>query len=220
MLKCDIQKFFASVDQKILLELLGRQIADHNFLWLLEEIINSFCSSDSSPAKLGQNGRKGFKGIPIGNLTSQFFANIYLNGLDHFVTNSLKIANYIRYADDFVMLSNDRDYLINLVPEIGKFLRIKLDLELHPKKIILRKFKSGVDFLGYIVFPNYILPRTKTKRRLISKIKSRINDYKEGKINEIKLNQTIQSYFGYLSHVNSYKLRQELANLIWFWLGE
>ena len=208
VLKCDVRKFFASVDQKILLELLERRIADQDFLWLLGEIIYSYCPSGSSPTK----------GIPIGNLTSQFFANIYLNELDQFVTNSLKIENYIRYADDFVILSTNRNYLINLIPAIGKFLKLKLGLQLHPNKIFLRKIKSGVDFLGYVVFLYYILPRTKTKRRLISKIKSRINDYKEVKISEIKLNQTIQSYFGYLSHANSYKLRQELANLIWFWL--
>lgn len=211
-LKCDIKKFFASVDQKILLNLISSRIADQDFLWLLQEIVSSYSSSKTPYDQVS-------RGIPIGNLTSQFFANIYLNELDQFVTNSLKIENYIRYADDFVILSPHRDYLINLVPTISYFLKLKLNLELHPEKIILRKVKSGVDFLGYVVFPEYILPRTKTRRRLMQKIKEKINLYKSGEITPDQLNQTIQSYFGYLCHTNSYKLRQELANLIWFWLG-
>lgn len=213
VLKCDIKRFFASVNHKVLLKILARKIKDKDFLDLLKKIIDSFYSDEIK-------NTHGKKGIPIGNLTSQFFSNIYLNELDQFIKHKLKIKYYLRYADDFVILSEKRSDLDNLIIPIREFLQKNLNLELHPQKIIFRKFASGVDFLGYIIFPQYILPRTKTKQRLLRKIKSKIKDFKAGKISKETLNQTIQSYLGYLGHANSYKFREELKNLIWFWLTE
>lgn len=212
-LKCDVKKFFASVNHKILLEILARRIKDDDFLNLLKKIVESFYSDKT----LDLNDKKG---IPIGNLTSQFFSNIYLNELDQFIKHKLKVKYYIRYADDFALISHDREYLLSLVKPIQQFLKDWLDLELHPEKIILSKFGSGIDFLGYIIFPKYILPRTKTKRRLIRRIKSKIRDFKAGKITEESLNSTIQSYYGFLAHAATYEFRKELDNLIWFWLTE
>ena len=134
--------------------------------------------------------------------------------------HTLKVQYYIRYADDFAILSENKSYLDNLVSSIREFLTSELDLELHPNKVIFRKFNSGVDFLGYVVFPHYVLPRTRTKRRLLRKIKEKIQEYKKGTITNETLNQTIQSYLGYIGHANSYKFRKELENLIWFWLTE
>lgn len=212
-LKMDIKKFFPSVNHKILFKILTRKIQDDDFLNLLWKIIDSFYSDRTiDPADK--------KGIPIGNLTSQFFSNIYMNELDQFVKHKLKVRHYLRYADDFVMLSPSKEYLESLVPEVESFLNIQLDLQIHPDKIIFGKFGSGIDFLGYIIFPYHILPRTKTKRRLLRKIKAKIDGFKTGKISEDSLNQTIQSYLGYLSHANAYKFRQKLENSIWFWLTE
>lgn len=212
-LKCDIKKFFASVNHQILFEILQRRIKDEDFLNLLHKIIHSFYS-DRTTNLLNK------KGIPIGNLTSQLFSNIYMDDLDQFIKHKLKIKYYIRYADDFVILSHDKVQLENLVSPIQRFLKDMLDLDLHPDKIIFKKLTGGIDFLGYIIFPHYILPRTKTKRRLIKKIRRRIKEYKRGKISEDTLNQTIQSYLGYLSHADTYKFKQQLQNLIWFWLTE
>ena len=208
VLKLDIRQFFASFNHQILINILSKKITDEHFMNLLIKIIQSFLD----------------KGIPIGNLTSQYFTNIYLNELDQFITTKLfqaplitkqlGIVSYIRYADDFVILSEDRQYLLNLIPTIEQFLKLNLDLSLHPQKIILRKFRSGVDFLGYIVFPNYILPRTKTKHRLIKKIKERINQYKQSETSEEKLKATINSYLGYLGHANTYRFRKELFKII------
>lgn len=203
VLKCDIRKFFAHVNHKTLLKILVERIKDQDFLDLLEKIIDSF------PL-----------GIPIGNLTSQFFSNIYLNELDQYIKHELKVKYYLRYADDFAFISHDRTYLLNLIDPIRKFLKQELDLELHPAKTIFSKFGSGIDFLGYIIFPKHILPRTKTKRRLLRKIREKIRQFKAGKITEKSLNQTIQSYYGFLSHANAYKFKQELQNLILFWLTE
>jgi len=213
VLKCDISKFFASVNQEMLIEILSRRIKDQEFLELLEKIINSFYSDKTIDIS-------NKKGIPIGNLTSQLFSNIYLNELDQFVKNDLKVKFYLRYADDFAFVSSDREYLLDLVEPIQVFLKEKLDLELHPRKIILRKFSSGVDFLGYIIFPKYMLPRTKTKRRLFRKIREKVRKFKNEETTEESLNQTIQSYYGFLVHANTYKLKKELQNLIMFWLTE
>lgn len=187
VLKLDIKKFFASVNHGVLRNLLKRKIKDQNILWLLIQVIDSF------PL-----------GIPLGNLTSQVFANIYLNELDQFVKHKLKIKYYLRYADDFILLSEDKQSLERSVVTISNFLKSNLKLELHPKKIILRKLSWGIDFLGYIVLPHYILPRTKTKRRLFEKLKLKVNDP--------NFNQSFQSYLGYLSHANSYQIEQQLKN--------
>lgn len=213
VLKCDIRKFFASVNHKILFKILSRKINDQDFLDLLFKIIDSFYSDRTKDLS-------NKKGIPIGNLTSQFFSNIYMNELDQFLKHKLKIKYYVRYADDFVILSHDRNFLENLVGYIQQFLKTELDLELHPNKVIFGKFKSGIDFLGYIIFPHHILPRTKTKRRMLKKIKRKVEAFKAGKISEETLNQTIQSYLGYLAHANTYKFKQQLQNQIWFWLTE
>lgn len=212
-LKLDIKKFFASVSHKILFETLKRKIKDEDFLDLLWKIIDGFCSDRTIDLS-------NKKGIPIGNLTSQFFSNIYMNEFDQFVKHQLKVKHYLRYADDFVILSQSKSYLHCLIPLIDQFLREKLDLELHPDKIIFRKFRSGIDFLGYIIFPHHIMPRTKTKKRLLRKIKAKINEFKFGQISEKKMNETIQSYLGYLGHANTYQFRKELENQIWFWLTE
>ena len=213
ILKCDISKFFASINHKVLLEILAKKVGDQEFMELLRKIIDGFYSDKT--ANLSNK-----KGVPIGNLTSQFFSNIYLNELDQFVKHRLKVTYYLRYADDFVFVSANKDYLLSLIPSLQLFLKNELDLNLHPKKVILGKLSNGVDFLGYIVFPNHILPRTTTKKRMIRKIKESIREFKSGKITEKSLNQTIQSYYGVLTHANSYKFKRELQNLIWFWLTE
>lgn len=213
VLKCDISKFFASVNHKELLKILTERIKDQDFLNLLEKIIGSFYSDKTIDLT-------DKKGIPIGNLTSQFFSNVYLNEFDQYIKHILKVKYYLRYADDFAFVSHDKTYLLNLIGPIRKYLKQELDLELHPRKIILGKFSSGVDFLGYIIFPKYILPRTKTKRRLLRKIREKIKQFKAGNITKESLTQTIQSYYGFLIHANTYKFKQQLQNLILFWLTE
>lgn len=191
VLKLDIKKFFASVDHQILKELLRKKIVDEDILWLFNQVIESFP-----------------KGVPLGNLTSQVFANIYMNGLDQFIKHRLKIKYYMRYADDFLILfSDDRlVYHSKLTNKIAKYLKDNLKLELHPKKIILRKLSWGIDFLGYIILPYYILPRTKTKKRMFKKLRE--------KLNSKNFDQSLQSYLGFLSHANSFKLKQNLTNYL------
>lgn len=192
-LKCDVKKFFASVDHKILLDLLTKKIQDPNILWLLARVISSFHS------ELGEN-----KGLPLGNLTSQIFANIYLSELDQFVKHQLKVYSYLRYADDFLILNPDPEALRQRIDTLKQFLADKLGLTLHPEKIILRRLDWGIDFLGYIVLPHYCLPRTKTKRRIFKRVRD----------SEIS-RHSLASYLGYFSHADAFEVGQELKNLVW-----
>lgn len=201
-LQLDIKKFFESVDHKILLEIIKKKTQDKNLLWLIENILSSF-----SPEK----------GIPIGNLTSQLFANIYLSELDQFMKHTLKAKYYLRYADDFVILSENKDFLEKQIPLLNKFLEAKLKLSLHEEKIRIRKYSQGIDFLGYICLPHHVLPRTKTKRRIFKRMEDKIKDFNNEKISEVSLNQAIQSCLGFFSHADSYRLTQTLKNQVWFW---
>lgn len=212
ILKCDIRKFFGTVDHEILMSKLKQRIKDENAVWLLKEIINSFSSEQSDIFTT--------RGLPIGNLTSQLFANIYLNELDQFVKNELRLKYYARYTDDFVIVGDTNKELESILLKVGSFLKNNLLLELHPKKIVINKYSQGVDFLGYIVLPHYQLLRTKTKKRIFKKLKMRIDQYRAGEIDKKSLNQSLQSYLGVLSHADTYKLNEKIINQFWFWLSE
>ncbi len=154
------------------------------------------------------------KGLPIGNLTSQIFANIFLDKFDWFIKKQLRIKHYFRYADDFAIVDQDPKYLESLVVLIGNFLNEKLDLNLHPQKVEIRKFSQGVDFLGYVIFPYYITLRTKTKKRMFRKIKFNKEKLDQGLMTKESFNQSIQSYYGIPKHCNGYKLKRKLDKFI------
>jgi RNA-directed DNA polymerase len=191
VLKCDIRKFFASIDQQILLAILRRSLSDERTLFLLRNIVESFNS--------GTIG----KGLPLGNLTSQLLVNIYLNEFDKFVKHRLKAKRYIRYADDFVILFQDRNHLLEILPYVEAFLRERLKLALHPDKVSIETLASGVDFLGWVHFPDHRVLRTATKRRMFRRIDD-MNDKEE----------TVQSYLGMLGWGNARKLQLEIAQAL------
>src|SRR3989344_3235233 len=186
VLKCDIRKFFDSIDHEILINLLSKKL-DSKTLFLLKNIINSF---EAAPGK----------GIPIGNLTSQLFSNIYLNELDNFVKRRLRAKYYIRYADDFVILSRDKNILIESVRQMVNFLTEQLKLKIHQDKLMIRKWIQGIDFLGYNIFPHHKILRTKTKRRILKKISKKQREFLAGEITKFSFSQSIQSYLGMLKH--------------------
>jgi len=148
--------------------------------------------------------------LPIGNLTSQIFANIFLDKFDWFVKKQLRIKYYFRYADDFAIVDQDREYLEGLIVLIEDFLNKKLNLKLHPQKVEIRKFSQGVDFLGYIILPYYITLRTKTKKRMFRKIKENKLKLNKNLISRDSFEQSLQSYYGILKHCSSHKLKREL----------
>jgi len=195
-LKCDIRKFFDSVDQAFLLKLIKKKIQDNDTGWLIEKVIKSFPN-----------------GLPLGNVTSQLFANIYLNEFDQFVKHKLKARYYLRYCDDFIILWRDKRCLIKLIPLIDNFLKEKLKLSFHPDKIIVRKYHQGIDFLGYVVLPYYRVLRTKTKRRIFRKIRSKYSNLRLNLISQEFFNQSLQSYLGILKHCKGYKIKKRILNL-------
>lgn len=187
MLKCDIKKFFASIDQETLVDILTRSVDDWEVVWLLERVIESFRSSPG-------------KGLPLGNLTSQLLVNVYMNEFDQFMKHNLKAKYYLRYADDFVIFSHDKRELEKILPKIKMFLSDTLKLELHPNKVFIKTLSSGVDFLGWVNFPNHKVLRTVTKRRMFKNLSN--NDSKE----------SLNSYLGLLKHGNTGKIRKILSD--------
>lgn len=212
VLKCDVRKFFDSVNHGVLLNILSKRIVDADTMQLLRQIV---CSFDTGGTDLFNR-----KGLPIGNLTSQLFANVYMNEFDQFVKHELRLKHYARYTDDFVVISDNRQYLETLLEPFQNFLGAKLMLSLHPQKISIRDITKGVDFLGYVTFPHYRLLRTKTKRRIFRKLRYRVLQYRQGLIDEYTLSQSLQSYLGALSHADTYQLSEDLKNLYWFWIHE
>ena len=198
VLKCDIRKFFASIDHGILMEILESYVPSKDIMWLLGQVIDSFCSErvilslrEDDPLNVG---------LPLGNLTSQLFCNIYMNEFDQFVKHRLKTQYYIRYADDFVFLSESRSEMKNLIPTIVEFLDQKLKLVLHQNKVFIKTLASGVDFLGWTHFSHHRVLRSATKRRMFKRI------------HKNPQNETLQSYLGLISHGNTFGLKQEVLN--------
>ncbi len=200
-LKCDIKKFFDSVDHAILRSIIKNKVKDEDAVWLINEIVKSF-------------SKDGKKGLPLGNVTSQLFANIYLNKFDQFVKHDLKIKYYIRYCDDFIVLDQSRDKLVNLVRKFDLFLKQKLNLFLHADKIIIRKYHQGLDFLGFVAFPYHRVLRTRTKKRILRKILQKKQDLNDDLISEFNFSQSIQSYLGILKHCNGYKIKKEIEKIL------
>lgn len=143
-----------------------------------------------------------------------------MNGLDQFLKHELKVKRYARYTDDFLIISHDRKYLADLLPRIERFLRLRLNLNLHPQKVSIRPHHHGVDFLGYIVFPHHILLRATTKRRMLRRLRDRVQKYAAGGITEAQLDASVCSYLGVLSHADTYELREELLSMLWIWHRE
>jgi len=123
----------------------------------------------------------------------------------------------LRYTDDFVIISTDRLYLEELIPTISEFLNISLKLELHPKKVTIRKFDHGIDFLGYVVRPHHVLLRNKTKKRIFKKVKAKSEKYSKGLTDGKSIEQSLQSYLGVLSHADAFDISEKLKNDFWFW---
>lgn len=211
-LKCDVKKFFDSVGHATLLALLEKKIKDADVMWLMREVVESFVS--------GQSNLFIRRGLPIGNLTSQLFANVYMNEFDQAMKKELKIEYYARYTDDFVLISESKEYLESLIGPVKKALHEKLFLELHPGKVTIGKYRHGIDFLGYVVLPHYRLMRKRTLKRIVRKLKEKIELHRKGLVTRESLDQTLQSYLGVLGHANTHRRSQDLQNSYWFWINE
>ncbi len=185
VLKCDIRKFFASIDHDILFKILKRYIQDEEIHVLIKKIVSSF------------NSGKVSVGLPLGNLTSQLFVNIYMHDFDMYAKQELKIKYYIRYADDFVVFSDNKEFLEDTLLKFSIFLNAKLKLKLHEDKVYIKTIASGIDFLGWVHFPYCRVLRTITKRRLLKNLA------------KYPKQESINSYRGLLSHGDTYKIRKQ-----------
>ena len=203
VLKCDVRKFFDRIDHQTLYTLLAKKVSDMQLFSLLRTIIGSFETSTG-------------KGLPLGNVTSQLFSNIYLNELDQFIKHGLHARYFIRYCDDFVMLSDNLGVLQGYLRAISDFLSQRLFLELHPHKVTIHKLRQGTDFLGYVSLPHYSVLRTKTKQRMVKRLSALAKSIATQEDFEQAL-PIINSYLGVLSHCKGTRLRAQAMGLFEKW---
>jgi hypothetical protein len=183
---------------------LREYIPDENIVWLIGEVITSFENRDNvgsflDPRFRGDDKKKSGaekRGLPLGNLTSQLFVNIYMNEFDQFMKHKLKAKHYIRYSDDFVIFSENKEWLKSIISPIKIFLKEKLRLEMHPDKVFIKTLASGMDFLGMVNFFDHRILRTKTKRRILINIEQKRFLLREELISEETFGQSLQSYLG------------------------
>ena len=266
VLKCDIKKYFPSIDHGILKTLFRRKIRDANVLWLMDLIVDFSNPQEGfldergiagdRPPRYGDGDTLGIagdrppryggtetlgiagdrpprygngdigngdifggdrrRGIPIGNLTSQFYANIYLNGFDHFVKETLKCRHYIRYVDDFVVLDNDKARLHQVKAEMEAYLAQHLRLQLHEHKCQISPVKTGTDFLGYRVFPTHRLLRQTSVTRARRRLRRLQQDYAAGDISQDAVKHSVQSWLGHVKHADTYGLRRAIFSQLSF----
>lgn len=197
-LKTDVEKYFDSIGHDTLLVLLARKINDRPLLTICEKII--------------RNGGLASRGLPIGNLTSQFFANVYLDPLDQFVKNTLQVPAYLRYMDDFVLFSPEKEDLKNWKPALEDFLQTRLGLVLKPAATFLNSRENGLSFLGTRIFPATVRLRRQNLRRITRRLAAREQAWQQGDLGEDQFLQSMNSYWALLAAYPTAPLRRSLLN--------
>ncbi len=219
LLQCDIQKYFPSIDHEILKTCLRRKIKCSDTLWLIDTIIDG--SNEQIPATfhfsdddlLSPLSRR--RGLPIGNLTSQFFANLYLSGFDHFVKQTLGAKKYLRYVDDFALFSDDYTFLAEARQAIESYLD-RVRLKIHPVKSHISKTQIGANFLGFRIFPDRIRVRTENLRRARRRCRTLQTAYGTHSIDLEQVIQRLQSWEAHLKHGDTYQLRRQIFDTLVF----
>ncbi|MBL7206639.1 MAG: group II intron reverse transcriptase domain-containing protein [Candidatus Aenigmarchaeota archaeon] len=197
VLKADIKRFFDTIDHNILMKIIKRKVEDRNILILINQIIKNHISEIPG------------KGMPIGNLTSQFFANIYLNELDHFMKHKLKARYYIRYVDDFVVMGKSKSLLEGFKREIKIFMKA-LKLELHSDKTKVYPLCKGVNFLGFRIFYHYSLLSKKNIIGIRNRVEKFKVEYESGLMDSDDIERSLSGWLGYAMQADTYKLRNEI----------
>ena len=201
-LKGDIKKYFDTVDHEKLLKIIKRKIQDPELIFLMQKILFNY-----------QAKEKG-KGMPLGNLTSQFFANVYLNELDQFIKHKLKVKYYLRYVDDFVILHNDKLELYFYKEKIEKYLQDDLHINLNADKSKIKPLARGIPFLGFRNYYHHRILRKKSTKRIYYKIYALEKDYHYRKINYDKIYDFLEGWCAYAKNANTFKLREKLLEQI------
>lgn len=193
-LKCDISKFYPSVDHEIMMRIITRKIKCPDTLWLIEDIVRSF---------------PGGKNVPIGNFTSQWMGNLYMNEMDQYVKNTLKIKDYIRYCDDFLLFHNDKTVLRDAARKVEAYADEALKLRLS--KCDLFPTSRGVDFLGYRHFRGYILLRKRTAKRVARRLKTLPGQYEAGRVTAEHCRSVLASARGWLKWANTHNFQRKVG---------
>lgn len=214
----DIKKYFPSIDHDILKSLIRRKIKCPDTLWLIDTIIDH--SNPQEPVYDYFDGDEPLtpfqrrRGLPIGNLTSQFFANIYLNGFDHFVKERLHAAKYLRYVDDFAVFHDDRAFLQDVRPAVEAYLA-GLRLKIHPVKSQIFATRKGANFVGFRIFLDYTRVRNENLRRARRRLRQMQTDYADGVIGQQEITQSLRSWIAHLEHGDTWRLRERIfASLV------
>lgn len=213
ILQCDIKKYFPSIDHQILKQQIAHKIKCQDTLWLIEAIIDNSNEQEEVihyfPGDDLLTPVQRRHGLPIGNLTSQFFCNVYLNDFDHFIQEKIKCHKYLRYVDDFALFSDNRQFLSEARLKIEEYL-VSLRLTIHPIKSQLFETKQGANFLGFRVLPDQVRVRNDNLRRSRKRLRQLQYDYRYGKISLEKLIQRLQSWEAHLKHGDTYQLRRKI----------
>jgi retron-type reverse transcriptase len=222
VLQCDIRKYFPSIDHAILKTLIRRKIKCRDTLWLIDTIIEgsnpqepvmSYFPGDDLLTPLQRR-----RGLPIGNLTSQFFANVYLNGLDHFIKRTLKAAKYVRYVDDFALFADDHAFLQDAREAIEAYLAT-LRLTMHPVKSQIFETRHGANFVGFRVLPDRIRVRTENLRRARRRLRRMQAAYATGALRVDEVTRRLQSWIAHLRHGDTWRLREQMFTHLVFTRG-
>jgi retron-type reverse transcriptase len=213
VLKCDVRRFFPSIDHAILKQLVTRKIKDPQVLWLVGLIIDH--SNPQEPVSYLFPGDDLLTmlerrvGLPIGNQTSQFFANLYLDPLDHFVKEELRVRGYCRYCDDFVLFSDDKTFLAEARDRCRLFLE-GLRLQLHPSKSVIYRVEDGPRFLGFRVFPSHRRLARENVARMRRRLRQMQRDFARGHLEQDDVRRRIRSWIAHAGHGDTWKLRERL----------
>ncbi len=199
-LKGDIRHFFACIDHTALKQLLWRRIKDVRLMALLETIIDH-------PLE----GQSAGKGLPIGNLTSQYFANLYLDGMDHYLKDVLRAPGYVRYMDDFLLFAREKPVLHRYLAEIERFLKENLRLRLKAKATRLAPVTEGVGFLGLRIYPGTLRIQGRGVRRVRRRLRRLHQDWRRGVVDERALADSSGSMLAHLAQADSLGLRRCLC---------
>lgn len=223
VLKADIRSFFPSIDHEILLSQIGRKIKDPDVMWLASTIIGAGNPQepvlDWFPGDDLMTPTERRRGLPIGNQTSQFFANAYLDPLDHFVREQLRARGYVRYVDDFLVFDHDKKRLGHWRDEIRQFIR-GLRLRLHPRKSEVFPVKDGIPFLGYRVFPQRRIVAKENVRRFRRRVRRMQNAYAAGELSLDDIRTRLVSWLGHARQGSGAAWREALFATIQFRKGE
>lgn len=207
ILKCDIQKFFYSINKEVLYKIIEKKYKDKHFLDFTKKLIF-------------HNVPTGNVGIPIGNYTSQYFANIYMDKLDHYIKEVLKVKYYVRYMDDFILLTPSKEKSKELKNDIENFLKIKLKLKFN-KKTNYFPNKNGVHFCGFRIYRNRVLLSNYNKKSINKRIRKWNRDYKKKKLNLIETGQKFKSWKGHAMHeTNAITVKSAIKKCKWIYKEE